>query len=503
MFPDLVSVTARYQLHCADNEVLVGLESPFRLGPLDHMGPRFIPIDVVFVYEKPTLGSNASDNELIPVNRLLQALCRLLDYYPHLTGRFHFNTENNTPEITALGTGGELIEARCGKQLDDIASLSSSGRILITNLPGSGVRLFAPFDPTTEGVCHDPMFTVQHTRFACGGVALGIRLPHTVCDAHGFFNLVNDLAEIYRALPSSSNPALSQPPEIRPMLRGPYALSAEQRQDALRYQPIEYNLKDDTEQENVSAKTVNNSSLVGFETVGRVLRFSGQDLAALKEEATNPSGKGWVSTTEALTAYICQKIYCARLEFLESKRLPPSAVGPQTLPFKVSIDMRAPDRLNLYARYFPNCVHNTYINALHPSIATSPLWEVAQAVHHLIRAVDPERMRKTNQWIAAQPDKGNVRLGFHFGPGSFHLTQWSKFNMYKGNHLDVDKNGEPILPALVAPPFVQGSLVENIAFLLATEEQAMDQPAVDVNLSAIKPVWDILDADESFRKYYS
>jgi hypothetical protein len=112
-------------------------------------------------------------------------------------------------------------------------------------------------------------------------------------------------------------------------------------------------------------------------------------------------------------------------------------------------------------------------------------------------------MRKTNEWIAAQPDKGRIGLGFHFGQGSFHFTQWSKLNMYKGNYFDVDTNGEPILPSLSAPPFVKGSLVENIAFFLATEEQASEQPAVDVNLTAIQPIWDILDADESFRKHYS
>ena len=496
---DLVSVIGRYQLQCADNEALWKIESPFHLGPLDHMVFRCVPINVLFAYEPPT--SDLQEGERISVSCLREALCRLLDYYPHLTGRLHFDTETNAPSITALGTGAELIEARCSKRLDDEAFRGSSGRILVTHLPGSGETLVAPFDSTTEGVCRDPILSVKHTRFACGGVVLGIRVHHIVCDAHGFFNLVNDLAEIYCGFRSGSHASLSQPPDIRSILRGSDALSPEQQRASRQYQPSVYYTKDDPRLASLSAAALDDAPPAAvFEVSGRILRFSSRDLAALKEKATDPSSGSWVSSTEALSAYLCQRVYQA----LQSQGVSLSAARAQTPPgFWISMDMRGPDRLNLNPRYFPNCIYPPYTNELHSSLADCTLPDVARSVHDLIRSVDPERMMKTTEWIAAQPDKSDIRVGFIFGRGSFTVSQWSKMDMYKGNHFEVTKNGNPVLPSLVSPPFTDVSRVDGLAMLLATDERAVGQPSIDVNLSVIQPLWDILDADDEFRKYYS
>src|SRR3954447_22570877 len=105
-------------------------------------------IQVAFVYEIPRLGLR--NGELIPVDRLRRAFCRLLDYYPHLTGRLHFHPSPNAPEIVALGAGAELLKAHCSKRRDSIASGSTSGQILVTNMPGGGNDLLSPFNPSTE-----------------------------------------------------------------------------------------------------------------------------------------------------------------------------------------------------------------------------------------------------------------------------------------------------------------------------------------------------------------
>ena len=501
----LVRVTGRHELQCTDTTILTDLEIPFRLGPLDHLVFRSVPIQVVFVYERPACGYDA---ELIPVHRLKQALCRLLDYYPHLMGRLNFDPDTNAPEITALGTGAELLEGQCSQRLDDIAARSASGRILVTNLPDHGDGLLAPFDPSPEGVCRDPILHVQHTRFACGGVSLGVRLHHIVCDAQGFFNLVNDLAEIYRGLGTTPQPILTQPPNIRSYLR--QQLSSDEQQAALQYKPSTYMTEDDPRLKELAASAGLADTVpdAGFKIDGRVLRFTGRDLAALKEQATDPSGNGWVSSTEALSAFLCQRVYQARLQFLTSRKMQAEEAAPQQLNpgFFISIDMRPPNRLNMQPRYFPNCIYAPYTNSLHPTLSDCPLWKAASSVHHMIRSVDPETMEKTTQWVAAQPDKGRIRIGFVFGKGSFTVSQWNKMNVYKGNAFDVMDSGAGILPSLVSPPFTQISLVDGLGMLLATEEQvspgSRDGPSVDVNLSMIQPLWDILDKDSNFRKYY-
>ncbi|KAK9365492.1 transferase family-domain-containing protein [Lipomyces kononenkoae] len=515
--PELVQVTARHPLRCTNESAVAVLESPFRLGPMDELVFPFVSIEVVFVYRSPasTLSSDSIHGELLPVERLQQAVSRLLDYYPHLTGRLQFNPDERVPEITQLGTGAEILVAQCSVKLDDITSSgSASGRILMPNLPASGNALLPPFDRTVEGVCRDPIFAIQHTRFACGSVALGIRLHHIVCDAHGFFQLVRDLAEIYRGLRRSSLPKLADPPEIRSYLRGgPNAMSPDEKQEALEFQPSTYYVEDSLKEPSESPAP-STELPAGPPVVGRVLRFSGRDLNALKELATDPSGHGWVLTFEALCAYLYQRVYLARLELHSQGVSLPAATAQLSRGFWASIDIRDPTRLNLPARYFANAVYCPHTYAPHDLLADRPLWQVAKFLHDLIRSVDPQQMEQTTKWVAAQPDKSRIKLDYSFFNGSFTVSQWSKFNMYMDVDFDVDEHDKAIPPVLVSPPFTEISLLDGLAMILSTEEQFYrateegDSPssaevpcAIDVNLTLSEPLWTILDRDEQFQKF--
>ena len=110
-------------------------------------------------------------------------------------------------------------------------------------------------------------------------------------------------------------------------------------------------------------------------------------------------------------------------------------------------------------------------------------------------------------WIAAQPNKRRVRLGFRFEAGSFLVSQWCKFDMYRGAEFDS-------LPALVSPPFTPISLVDGLAYLVATEDQLRQSAdegqtpsvgattgSIDVHLALSEPLWAILEQDERFRQY--
>lgn len=172
----LIHTVAQYPIQCANEVSVTSLESLFKLGPLDDVVFPFVPIENVFVYRQPV---TSLENSLLPINRLRQALSYLLDYYPHLTGRLQFNPETHAPEITRLGTGAVLHEAHCHLRLDDLVPPPrASNRLLVTDLPNGGTALITPFDSSIEGVCRDPLLAIQHTRFACGGVVLGIRVHH-------------------------------------------------------------------------------------------------------------------------------------------------------------------------------------------------------------------------------------------------------------------------------------------------------------------------------------
>ncbi|KAE8382678.1 transferase [Aspergillus bertholletiae] len=519
-----IHATARHSVQCTNETAILPLESPFNLGPADHLVFPFVPIAVVFIYRN-TLSGDAGRKvtEIIPAERLRRALAIVLNYYPHLTGRLQFNANSKVPEITALGTGAELLEAQCSLRLDDIASASRSGRILMPNLPASGDALLPPFDPTMEGVCRDPIVAIQHTRFACGGVALGIRLHHIVCDAHGYFQFVRDLAEIYRGVQMNMSnagpiPTLSSPPEIHSYLSAANAMSREERHEALKFRPSLFYTGEHsyppTKQQDPQPSSPNEKPQP--RVIGRVLRFSGPELKRLKALATdpNPQTQSWVSTFDALSAYFFQRSYQARFEHLKFQGVPSSeAASTLSHGFWASINFRSKNRLNLPPRYFPNAVHCPTAYHSHELLADAPLWQIANALHEQIHSVHPSTMERTMKWVAAQPDKSRIKVDFEFGNGSFTVSQWSKFNMYGGVDFDVDADGKPILPALVSPPFTEISLVDGLVMMLSTEEQALQDGgqtgaqedgvpcAVDVNLTLSEPLWEILDRDEEFRKF--
>ncbi|KAL4769059.1 transferase [Aspergillus nidulans var. acristatus] len=513
--PVPVHRVARFSLQCSKEASVTSLESPFKLGPMDELVLPFVPIENLFVYRQPT---SSSENELLPIGRLRRALPYLLDHYPHLTGRLQINPATHAPEIARLGTGAELHEAQCNIRLDDlIPSDRPSGRLLVTDLPDCGAALTAPFDPSMDGVCRDPILAIQHTRFACGGVVLGVRLHHIVCDTSGFFQLCRDIAEIYRGLTSSAHPSLKRAPLIRSYLRDIGVLSPQERQNALDYKPTAYYLGEPNEAIAANAEGSTDVTLQRTEMpsrpaiTGRVLRFSGNELLELKRLATDPSGRDWVSTFEAVSAYLYQTLYRARIQLLISQGVCPTEAREKLVRgFWTSVNVRDRSRLNLGQNYFPNAIHPVYGVLSHELLADGELWMVTKALHDLIRSVDVEQMEKTSRWLAVQPDKHRIRIGFTFADGNFTVSQWSGFKMYVGVHFDVDGEGDPVHPVLVSPPLTDISRVDALAIILSTDENLkleadnhnVRPSAVDVNLTLTTPLWSILGKDERFRQYY-
>jgi hypothetical protein len=366
------------------------------------------------------------------------------------------------------------------------------------NLPAAGNALLAPFDPTPEGVSRDPIFAVQHTRFPCGGVALGVRIHHTVCDGDGFFQVVRDLAELYRGILSSetgedtvSDVFLAYPPHIRPYMSE--RLAPEERLAALDFKTSLLHVDPPASIDSAADASVSSVTIFPpppFPVVGRFLRFSSRELASLKEQATNPNGNAWISTFEALSAHIYQRVHKARLQLYAKD----PGLGELSLTdFLTPINLRS--RLGLPPRYFPNGLLTS--NGIIPPdiLATGQLWQVASAVHDLTRSkslTSKDELHHTLKWIVAQSDMRQIDDNFRYGSGSFMVSQWNKFDMYAGSVFDVG-------PVLVSPPFTQSSLVDGLVYFLLTEELATggDAGAIDVSLSLIKPVWDIMDQDET------
>ncbi|GME34446.1 hypothetical protein BOTBODRAFT_34444 [Neofusicoccum parvum] len=472
-----VTVLSKHIIQCAHEESLATIPSPFKLGPLDQLVNLSVPIAVVFTYKSG-----------IAVDRLQRALARLLDYYPHLTGRLHISEEDGTREMTALGSGAELLVAECTSRLDAFSSP--------VDLPGRGGNaLCAPFDPSLEAVCRDPQFTIQHTRFACGGVALGVRLHHTLCDSDGFFQLVRDLAELYRSIgpdPDSTPGALAHPPCIRGYLSELlYDMPPDDRKAALEYQPSLFHV--DPTPAAAAAPAPPTTISTPPPVVGRIIRISGAELAALKAHATNPNGSSWISTFDALAAHLWQTLYRARLQLRAAS--PSVSSSPLSTAFLTSVNHRA--RLPTPPHHFPNCLFTPHTTFPHADLATAPLWQLAQTMHALTRHPSAAAATATARWIAAQPDKRRIRWGFPGGEGAFMFSAWSKFDAYRGTAFEA---GAP--PVGVAQPFSPINMLDGLAYTLPTEAQGRGEEAegVDLWLAVREPVWGVLGEGERLRR---
>lgn len=494
MAPSEVLIIGEHPVSCASREVVEKLQSPFNLGPLDLLAFHAVPVDNVFVYTKP---QDIDTSDFMPVERLAKATEFLLDYYPHLTGRVCAQDDGRR-SIVDIGKGTLVLEAKCTRKLEEFRS--SSGRIIMEMLPGSGDSLTPPFDPSFEGFLRDPIFSIQHTRFACGSVALGIRIHHTATDAGGFFMLSRHLAELYRDLSHASTASLSDPPITRLYLQEKSDMSAQELNEALQYNPRFYCLRKEGE----SPVALSQAE---FPILARTLHFSEDDLFTIKKEATNPQEDRWISTFEALCAYLDQSIYRSRVKFLISRGKSESQAAEELFRgFFASVDMRKPERLGLSNQYFGNGVHPVYTQFSHDLLMNQPLWKVAQAMHDLIRSVDRELMRKTPRWIAAQPQKGLISMDFSFAYGNFTVSQWSAFDMYQGCDFDTDRAGNPVLPSLSGPPYTIISRVDALALVLDGWSESIEKRerrALDVHVTASEPLWRYLDEDAKFRECYS
>jgi len=470
--PDGVQIVQRHNITSSKPESCSDLGPIFRLGPLDQLVLTFIPVAVVYIY------TASPSSTTIPIDKLCQATSLVLDTYPHLTGRIGINEDHGGAHIHSLGTGCEILEAVCDKSLEDLGKGNVVG---LMELPGKGEDLMAPYDFKNVKMEDQVVSTIQHTRFACGGVALGIRILHCLNDGAGFFHLVRDLTSIYRSL---DNPEAGTIQALAPPYLSNYEneASEEEKERNRLYEPVLYHLEPNTAVELAAPDIPAPASVQEKPKItGQVLHFSNSDLDTLKRLAT-PKER-YVTTFDALTAHLQQRIYQARHRTYESN---PSLGTLGEADLLCPIDLRSHLNLEKDGIYPYNAVLTTSAT-FSPEILTdnTKLPEVASKVHKMVRPLGDGDAEATVKWISTV-DRSKIRHGYKGGTGGVMVSQWNKMDMYDGGVFETR-------PVLVAPPFTPISLHDGLGYTIQTESGN----GIDVYLALREEVWGQLDVGVS------
>jgi hypothetical protein len=471
---DGVQIVQRRTITSSRPESYTELGPIFRLGPLDQLVLTFIPVAVVYIYP-------ASSSTTIPIEKLCQAISLVLDTYPHLTGRIGIDEQYGGAHIHSLGAGCEVLKATRDKTLEELGK----GKVVgLMDLPGKGEDLMAPYDFMNIKKEDQVVFTIQHTRFACGGVSMGIRVLHCLNDGAGFFHLVRDLASIYRSL---DNPEVGTIRNLAPPYLANYEneASEEEKEKARSYNPVLYHLEPETPVELAApdvpapAPTQEKPKITG-----QVLHFSTSDLDTLKHLAA--SEEGYVTTFDALTAHLHRRIYQARHRTYTSN---PSLGTLGEADLLCPIDLRAHLKLEKDGLYPYNAVLTTSSTFPPESLLdNTKLPEVASKVHKMVRPLGKGDAEATVKWIATV-NRSKIRHGYKGGTGGVMVSQWNKMDMYGGGVFESR-------PVLVAPPFTPISLHDGLGYTIPTESG----DGIDVYLALREEVWGELDVGVNQRK---
>lgn len=211
--------TVQLRLEHPSETVLKAQTVPLSI--LDATTAKFRTTSAIWFYNSPT--SPANDVNPISVTQLRASLLKTLSYHPWLTGRLDWAHSAGSPfdttthdkrfrrlvvtynsALTDLGVS--FVAATCeSHNLSEMIPLphdrstgwdpSALGWTSDQFLPDLTTLALYRF-PDTEGPC----FGVQITTFKCGGVAIGIAIPHQIADALTVTNFMRDWSNMNIAM---------------------------------------------------------------------------------------------------------------------------------------------------------------------------------------------------------------------------------------------------------------------------------------------------------------
>ncbi|KAK0463903.1 transferase family-domain-containing protein [Desarmillaria tabescens] len=177
---------------------LSGGEHTVPLSIIDSTVGNFTPCEAMWFYDA---------SPLLPSTEILKSTFRkTLDFYPQWCSRLHRLPPSHTIDRLTLTFGSAtdpgvlFVDARTNVRLADLIPSPRSKEWDASDLPKAK---FLPSTPLAPVDPEGPAMLVQATTFACGGIAIDIRLAHPLSDAQTLAYFARDWARIKHVVPNS------------------------------------------------------------------------------------------------------------------------------------------------------------------------------------------------------------------------------------------------------------------------------------------------------------
>jgi hypothetical protein len=481
------------------------------LSPIDWMASRYVSTACLFFYDAAAWKLKDPAGEFMPFERMKSALQMLLDAYPLLAGRVRM-TEDGCPEM-------DMLAAKCGsfegRLRSGITFSLASANLPLSSLPLSAetytsteslpasLEFVPPFD--LAAVFTVPALQLQHTRFSCGGVCIGMRLHHWLGDAEAFFQLMEDWTQAYsigtiQRQPSTDASFVHRLAATALERHGVDAISAFQPEAF--FVPMEERPSSSLVKEtDASAAPSPAAPSAPVKAVAHMFRFEVDELAAIKAASTpaltvsavaaeSSSGVEWVSTFEALTAHVYHHVWLARFGPGSGRSPPELSTLLMACNFRKRVQGTPP-------RFFGNGnilatvrVESSEEKDLMGCPSALP-W-LAARVHSSLQGMDSSKICSTLAWTVAQPNKSRIQV--RLGSDDLAVTQWNKQPMYSGSCFEPGHE-----PLRVCQPNAPQTAFNGLVTLKATPSSTGG--AIDVMLGLREDQMERLVASQGFRRF--
>ncbi|KAG9451181.1 hypothetical protein H6P81_011146 [Aristolochia fimbriata] len=296
--------------------------SPLKLSPFDHFMAVYPPMRRVLFYESSTSSFPSH------LQALKRSLSKALQYFPTLAGKLAFSPDSGELEIhfsdDVVVPSVTFVEA-------ETTTLDYGRLVKEEEYDDTALDALAPsFDLTAMPV---PVMSVQVTRFAGGGMAVGFIVHHAAVDGRALWNFIKYWAEICRNLDED---VVLQPPSVT----------------------FDRSIFNDVRHENVLMKELRVSSCSWGvyqnpeDPIHRTFVLSSSSIQSLKRRASKVGKKLRVSTFVALGAHVWTCTTKARINEVNGTG------EEENTCFFYPMDCRShlPDTGPSIEHYFGNCI---------------------------------------------------------------------------------------------------------------------------------------------------